>query len=156
MGADLKEFYITSVKEVDVEAGKKALVIFVPYRLHAKFLKISARLVRELEKKFAGKHVLFVAQRNVLTKAYAKFNPNVKRPASRTIAHVNEAILNDIVYPTQIVGKRTRVRLDGSHLLKVYLDAKDALSIDYKIKTFAAVYKKLTNKNVEFLFPQAD
>lgn len=122
LSADLKEFYVVSVKEVDVDAGKKALVIFVPYKLHARFLKISARLVRELEKKFAGKHVVFIAQRNVISKTYARLHPNEKRPRSRTVAAVNDAILNDIVYPTQIVGKRTRVRLDGSRMLKVYVD----------------------------------
>ena len=40
-------------------------------------------------------------------------------------------------------------------LFNSFLDAKDSSAIEYKLKTFAAVYKKLTNKNVEFMFPQA-
>lgn len=32
---------------------------------------------------------------------------------------VHDAILDDIVYPTEITGKRTRVKLDGSKTLKV-------------------------------------
>lgn len=36
-------------------------------------------------------------------------------------AQVHEAILGDLVYPTEIVGKRIRYKLDGSKTLKVYI-----------------------------------
>lgn len=38
--------------QVDVGGGKKAIIIFVPYRLLRSYHKIQQRLVRELEKKF--------------------------------------------------------------------------------------------------------
>lgn len=70
-----------------------------------------------------------------------------------TTACVFVVLLQDLVYPTEIVAKRTRVRLDGSKLLKVYLDPKDQVNVETKLDTFATVYKKLTNKDVAFEFP---
>ena len=34
---------------------------------------------------------------------------------------VHDAILDDLVYPTEIVGKRVRYKIDGSRTLKVCL-----------------------------------
>merc|ERR1711935_92233 len=156
LSAELQDLYISSVKEVDCPNNKKAVVVFVPFRLAKKFQKIQSRLIRELEKKFSGKHVLFVAQRTILSKQFSRTRPGQRRPRTRTLTHVHEAILDDICYPTQIVGKRTRVRMDSSKLLRVFLDPKDTKEIEYKLNTFASVYKQLTNKTVEFLFPAAE
>ena len=49
-------------QEIDVSGNKKSIVIFVPVPQLKAFQKIQVRLVRELEKKFSGKHVVFVAQ----------------------------------------------------------------------------------------------
>ena len=51
-------------QEIDVQ-NKKAIVIFVPVPQLKAYQKIQPRLVRELEKKFSGKHVIFVAQVNI-------------------------------------------------------------------------------------------
>jgi len=79
------------------------------------------RLTRELEKKFSDRHVVFVAQRRMLSKPTRTSRVKQKRPRSRTLTNVHEKILEDLVYPTEIVGKRTRVAVDGSKLLKVYV-----------------------------------
>ena len=69
------------------------------------------------------------------------------RSRSRTLKAVQEGLLDDIVYPMEITGKRIRVSVDGSKLLKVYLNRADAEKTD----TFRAVMKKLTNKSVDFV-----
>jgi small subunit ribosomal protein S7e len=151
--AELRELYIVSAKEVDV-AGRKAVVLFVPYRLLKLTHKIQSRLVRELEKKFSGKHVVVIAQRRI-QRQEAKSGRTLKqkRPVSRTLTSVHDAILEDLVYPTEIVGKHTRYRNDGSKLLKIYLDPKESSNVEYKLDTFGSVYKKLTGKEASFEFP---
>jgi len=152
--ADLKSLYITAAKQVEVKSGRNAIVIFVPYRLKSKFNKIQVRLIRELEKKFSGQHVIIIAQRTILGKGFARSHKTTGiRPRSRTLTAVHEAILDDLVAPTEIVGKRTRCMVDGTKLLKVYLNPKDQVNVETKLDTFATVYKRLTNKDVVFEFP---
>ena len=98
-------------------------MIHVPFRLLKSFHKVQTRLVRELEKKFSGKDVVIVANRRIMPKPTT--GAAIARPRSRTLTAVHAALLEDLVYPTEIVGKRTRYLTDGSKLLKVYLDPKD-------------------------------
>merc|ERR1711923_590389 len=150
--AQLRELFIRSAQEIEIGKGKKAIVVFVPVPQLKAFRKIQ---VRELEKKFSGKHVVFIAQRKILAKPTRKANKlKQKRPRSRTLVSVHNALLDDLVYPAEIVGKRTRIRLDGSRLFKVHLDKTQQTNIEHKTETYSSVYKKLTGKEVTFEFPE--
>lgn len=61
-------------------------------------------------------HAFVVAKRTVIHK---RSDYKQKIPQNRTLTAVYDAVLEDLLVPGQIVGKRTRVRLDGTHLLKV-------------------------------------
>jgi len=148
--ADLENLFICGAAEVAI-ANRTAVVIHVPYRYLKTFHKIQQRLVRELEKKFSNKDVVFVGNRRI--RPVPKANFARARPRSRTLTAVHASLLEDLVYPTEIVGKRQRYRLDGSKLLKVYLDPSKKTETEYKLETFAGVYKKLTGKDVSFEFP---
>merc|ERR1711953_870459 len=145
MNSDLKkqlrELHVTAAKEVDVGSGKRAIVIFVPVPQLKAYQKIQTRLVRELEKKFNGRHVVFIAQRRILPKPTKKSRnkQKQKRPRNRTLTSVHSAILDDLVYPAEIVGKRSR-------MMKIFLDKAQQTQVEHKVDTFGAVYKKLTGK----------
>ncbi|KAJ3208940.1 hypothetical protein HK099_008612 [Clydaea vesicula] len=111
--ADLRGLQFISAKEIDVGHGKKAIVIFVPVPSLKQFHKVQSRLIRELEKKFSDRHVLLIAQRRIMGKPTRNSRVKQQRPRSRTLTSVHEKLLEDLVYPTEIVGKRTRVKVDG-------------------------------------------
>lgn len=48
-----------------------------------------------------------------------KKGPAVQRSRSRTLTAVHEAMLEDLVMPAEIAGKRIRYRIDGSKIMKL-------------------------------------
>eukprot|EP00747_Dinoflagellata_sp_TGD_P087183 gnl/TRDRNA2_/TRDRNA2_163557_c0_seq17.p1 gnl/TRDRNA2_/TRDRNA2_163557_c0~~gnl/TRDRNA2_/TRDRNA2_163557_c0_seq17.p1 ORF type:complete len:210 (-),score=57.18 gnl/TRDRNA2_/TRDRNA2_163557_c0_seq17:88-666(-) len=153
--ADLRDIYISGAKEIEVKQGRKAVIVHFPFRVWKSVKKIQGRLIRELEKKFSKKHVVFVANRTILDKNFRRKGLAV-RPRSRTLTSVHEQILEDVIGPTEIFGKRTRINVDGTKVLKIFLDPKDKdkENVEAKLGTFSAVYQKLTNKTAVFQFPE--
>lgn len=145
---------------------------FLPFKLSTRFnngmsstlcillsiTNASNSLTRELEKKFSDRHVLILAGRRILPRPKrsnrSRTSLTQKRPRSRTLTAVHDAILTDIVYPVEIVGKRLRTKEDGSKILKVILDEKEKGGVDHRLDTYSDVYKKLTGRGVVFEFPQ--
>ncbi len=119
----------------------------------------SQRLTRELEKKFSDRQIIIIASRRILPRPKrsnrSRTNQTQKRPRSRTLTAVHDAMLADIVYPVEIVGKRVRTKEDGSKVLKVILDEKERGGVDYRLDTYGEVYKKLTGRGVGFEFPMS-
>ena len=52
---------------------------------------------------------------------------------SRTLTSVHDCILDDLCFPAEIVGKRIRVKLDGSRLTKVHLDKTQQTTVEHKV-----------------------
>ncbi|BAS78400.1 Os02g0324500 [Oryza sativa Japonica Group] len=88
--------------QMDVAANWKVVVIHVLYHLCKAFKKIHVRLVKELEKKFSGKDVVFDATRRIvrpLNKGSA-----VHHPRTRTLITVHDGILEDVVSQLRLLG----------------------------------------------------
>jgi small subunit ribosomal protein S7e len=151
--AELKDVVISGVQELDVKAGKKAVIVHFPYKAWRVVSKIHGKLLREVEKKMSKRQVLFTADRTMINKNFRRQGLKV-RPRSRTLTSIHEAILDDIVAPHQIGGKRTKVSPDAPKILKVLLDVKEKErdAVQDKLDTFSAAYLKLTNKPAVFAF----
>lgn len=153
LSVDLRLLQIYGAREVDISGGRKAIVVTIPVPQLKAWHRIQLRVVRELEKKFSDRQIIMIGYRRIQAKPKHGVQLKQGRPRSRTLTAVHDAWLEDMVYPTEIVGKRTRVKTDGSRTIKVLLDPKDQTALESKIDTFAAVYRKLTGKDVVFEFP---
>jgi hypothetical protein len=131
---DLKNFLLDSIKEVEyyhgkseqvrrVKKAKKVLIVTVPFVCHKIFSRVARFLTSEFERKLKTQ-VFFVVKRAIDSK-WNRTGQNQTRPRSHTLTQVFENTLDDLVCPAHIVGKRIRVRMDGSKLFKIYLDEKD-------------------------------
>jgi small subunit ribosomal protein S7e len=138
------------------DSGKESILLFLPFRLLSKYRPVQVRLVRELEKKFSGHQVVVVAQRTILPEISRTGKRSGPRPRSRTLTAVQEAQLDDLVQPGEIVGKRLRVKPDGSKTLQVLLDPKDQNTLENKFETFEHVYRLLTGKVAKFSFQSSE
>jgi small subunit ribosomal protein S7e len=152
---ELRALHIVGAREIPLEDGSSAILVLVPFPQLSEYRKIQKILVDELEKKFS-KHVVVVAQRTMLSPHCNRSNKHFgPRPRSRTLKNVQEAVLDDIVFPAEITGKRIRFKLDGSRVMTARLTPSEAPTLEGKLDTFAGVYKTLTSKDVRFEFDVA-
>jgi small subunit ribosomal protein S7e len=149
---DLQLLTFSAAHEVPITKDKSAIVVFVPVRQLKGWKTVHSRVVRELEKKFAGKHVVIIGQRKAMKKPS---NPKVRRPRARSLAEVQSNLLSDVAYPVSIVGRRIRVKVDGSQHQRIFLDPKEKANYEPKLKTFSVLYRKLTGKRVSYEFLSA-
>ena len=137
----LKNFKMTAAKEVAVTGDKKAIVVFVPYKLFKNFRLIQSRLTAELEKK------------SVLTRDYKRSHKfGGVRPHSHTVSAVQDAIIDDLIYPCECVGKHTSINGRAGKVIRVFLGPQGQQEVENKLDALSTIYKKLTNKNIVFEF----
>jgi small subunit ribosomal protein S7e len=108
--------------------------------LHANYKKLALELEKRLKTV-----VLLVATRTIESR-WIKFRKSQKRPNNRTLSSVYDSILDDLVLPGTIIGKNTRVRLDGTRYTKITLDRADQPFLEDRVNAIRAAYKLLTTR----------
>jgi len=75
---------------------------------------------------------------------------------SRTLTAVHDAILEDLCYPSEIVGKRIRIKLDGTRLVKVHLDKAQQTNVEHKVNwVIGSCLLQLHSLSPQFFFTVA-
>jgi len=145
----LKGVEIKSVKEVK-DAGNQVLVITVPYKQIAGLKPVIPTLLAELEKKLSSTPIIVGAHRAFPKTPEHGRRYKAIRPYGRTLRAVNDAILEDVCYPTTIVGKHVHYDLQGKQTTKVTLDANDVSRVEHKLGAFSAAFNRLTGIHTVF------
>lgn len=145
--------FITLHKAIEIPNGKEKpfILVYVSYRAHKVLLSnLYRKMVMELEKKLKT-IVLMVSARNIQSR-WIKKNRTQKRPYSRTLTAVYESLLDELLLPGIIIGKRSRVRLDGSTYMKVTIDKSEQHFLEERVNAIVTVYKRLTTRDIQIDF----
>ena len=141
---------IAGVKEAAAD-GQKVLILSVPYKQVNAYHQVQGYLIPELEKKLSGSQVVIVGKRRAFPKTCEKGRRyRAIRPNGRTLRAVNEALLDDVVYPTSIVGKRIHYDVKGGQTTFVFLDQNDKTRVEDRLSGFSAAYNRLTGLRTVF------
>jgi small subunit ribosomal protein S7e len=152
--SNLKIIFLNSVKQVEYNQrdGSRAnyLLVRIPHRSLGAFRKVGSVVQEELEAKF-GKQVIIVANRNIQSPT-AKRHATQMRPRSRNLVTVHKEILTDVLYPSNIQERSTRVQADGRRQEIVLLDPLDNEIMEDKLDAIIDCYHKLTTHKISLGF----
>ena len=146
--------FINSVTEETYEgadgSAHKYILVRIPYRSLVHYRSVSSQVIEHLEAKFRWPVIVVVNRTIDSTRKVT--HPSQKRPRSRTLKAVHAAILNDVVVPSSIVGRRARVSQTTGFTEQVFLDPLDKMLVEEKVEAMASAYAKLTTHKVSITF----
>merc|ERR1740121_334496 len=150
----LKLVYVNSAEHVEHKAAHGAveryIMIRIPFRSLASFRKVAKQVIDMLENKFK-QPVVVIANRTIIS-TRAVSHASQKRPRSRTLKAVHNAILDDICAPSSVTGRQIRMTAEGRKIEKVFLDPLDREVMEPRLDSLSHAYAKLTTHTVHFEF----
>jgi small subunit ribosomal protein S7e len=151
---DMSNLQVENVNELNVEGNKTTVLININDSGIKNLQNVHQDLVLLLEKSL-GKPVLLIPLRKTVDgKKFRKFIGK-KVPRTKTLSFVQDNILEDLLYPATIIGKRTRYPRGQRKQLKVFVDSVDKDYVNYKNREICLGYRSLTGCELSIDFPSA-
>lgn len=150
MKKSLENLKIAGAKQVESD-GLKVTIIIIPYKQIGLYHSVQSYLIGELEKRLDNSQVVIVGKRRAFPKTPVKGRRyRAIRPTGRTLKNVNESLLNDVAFPTSIVGKRVHYDTEGGQVIHVILDQHDKTRVEDRLHGLSLAYNRLTGLRTVF------
>lgn len=147
----LDNIKIENGAELPTSDNKKCYLVHVSSDSQDNLNKAHSNLVKKLEQKLSHPVVIVPARKRINGNLYRKYRGK-KVPRTETLTYVYDALLQDVVYPAAVVGKRIRYPKSKARTFKVLVDKTDREAIEYKLNAITASYKALTNRDLTVEF----
>ena len=149
---DMKELKIVHVTTFKYEDNKECLLVSVNESGAKNLQRVHVELVKSLEST-SGKPCLVIPSRKTVDgKKFSNFIGK-KVPRTKTLTYTRELLLEDLLFPATIVGKRTRYPRGQQKQLKVLIDSVDKDTISSKTTPICVAHKSLTGHELSLDFP---
>ncbi len=154
----LRNLRIAGAKEMTLKDAngrelQKTVLITVPYPSLVDTQKNLMKLIFEIEKK--KKLVTFIIAKRTIISKRVKLHASQMRPRNRTLTAVHDAILEDLIFPGHITGRRVRYTGTRCPTYKVTVNEEARKFTEPRLSLIVALYQKLTNRNLEITFKSA-
>ena len=148
----MKDIKIVNVTEFKYEDGKQFLLVNVNEAGAKNLQKVHVELVKSLEST-SGKPCLVIPSRKTVDGKKFRNFIGKKVPRTKTLTYTRELLLEDLLFPATIVGKRTRYPRGQQKQLKVLIDSVDKDTISSKTTPICVAHKSLTGHELSLDFP---
>ena len=149
--AQISNVKIENAAEIATADNKKCYLVHVSSENLGDLQKVQSEVVKRLEGKLSSPVVIVPARKRINGNLFRKYRGK-KVNRTETLTYVYDALLQDIVYPAAIVGKRIRFPKSKARVFKIQVDKLDKDLVDYKINAITASYKALTNRDLSVEF----
>lgn len=144
---------VDNAREIKSGSKDKAILIEMTENKEGALKSYFSELVKKFENSYEHGVVIIPKRRITNGNTYRRYISK-NTPRHNTLTAVYESLLDDLVYPAVIVGKRVRYPQGKSGVYKVHIDSFDKDHIEYKTGIISAAYKVLTNRDLKIEFPE--
>ena len=143
---------VAEVKEVSYKneqnVTNSALVVYLTFNFLKENKETVPKFINEIIKR--KEKNCFVVSKRTMIHPLGKFNQKI--PNNRTLTAVYDTLFEDMIYPAQIVGKRTRFSTSGKKLIKYHLNEESKAYTESRVELLSHVYNQLTQRSIAVEF----
>nr|BAS01846.1 ribosomal protein S7 [Amorphochlora amoebiformis] len=149
LGKNIIQFKYKYIKEFSCDSSKKRLVIFfIPISVLNSLRKIQLYILYELSKSVKDLYFAFCSIRSFIPRKFQKIRGIVSY--NRSFKKINENVIRDIIFPSDITGKRVFFFHECVPKINIYIQDNRSFFSQERLNLMSGALKILLEKIIKF------